>query len=192
MLRRRVSGGRLYHLGNSLQIAARTTSRPTLLPHPLPIPHPGRHPVRQREPKLMREHAHLPAMVSFMSNHVTQHLRPNRPGSSPPVPLKRLDAATTAERFGEHLRASCGALGQSRTSLLRRAVRPVKLSWNLQVRSGQPHPLRPHIVHVRKDRRNRPDPAGRFRSPRNRVKMLEKHLIHPLIRGKDPHRRWAE
>jgi hypothetical protein len=22
--------------------------------------------------------------------------------------------------------------------------------------------------------------------------MLDKHLIHPLIRGEDPHRRWAE
>ena len=34
----------------------------------------------------------------------------------------------TAQRLSEHLRATSGALGQSRTSLLRRAVRAVELS----------------------------------------------------------------
>jgi hypothetical protein len=45
---------------------------------------------------------------------------------------------------------------------------------------------------MRKDRRNRADPAGRFRSPRSRVKMLDKNLVHALIRGKDPDCGWAE
>jgi hypothetical protein len=130
-------------------------------------------------------------MVCFVSNHVAQHLRPNRPSSSPAVPTKRLDAApTTAERFSEHLHTASRTLRQSRTSLLRRAVRAVKLSWNLQVRSGKPDPLRPHIMHVRKDRRNRPHPAGRFGwrfgSPGGRVKMLNKRLVHAIIRGKNP------
>ena len=48
-------------------------------------------------------------------------------------------AATAAERFREHLRAASGALGQSRTGLMRRAVRAVELSGNLQVRSCKPN-----------------------------------------------------
>ena len=76
----------------------------------------------------MREHTHLPAMVGFVRKHVAQHFRANRPGLSPAVSAKLLDAAaTTAERFSEHLRAASGALGQSRTGLLRRAVRAVEL-----------------------------------------------------------------
>src|SRR5437667_397642 len=61
---------------------------------------------------------------------------------------------TTAERFSEHLHAASAALGQSRAGLLRREVRALELSWNLQVRSCQPGPLRADIVHVREDRRN--------------------------------------
>jgi hypothetical protein len=84
----------------------------------------------------MREHTHLPAMVSLLSEHVAKHFRTSRPRPSPPVPAKLLDAATTiAERFGEHFRTASGTLGQSRTGLLWRAVRPVELPWNLQVRS---------------------------------------------------------
>ena len=78
----------------------------------------------------MREHTHLPAMVGFVREHVAQHFQANRPRPSPAVFQKLLDAAfvlrttlTTAERFGEHLGAASGALGQSRTGLLRRAVR---------------------------------------------------------------------
>ena len=81
----------------------------------------------------MREHTHLPAMVGFVRKHVAQHFHANRPRRSPAVSAKLLDAApTTAERFSEHLRAASGALGQSRTGLLRRAVRAVELSWNLR------------------------------------------------------------
>ncbi len=79
----------------------------------------------------MREHTHLPAMVGFVRKHVAQHFHANRPRPSPAVSQKLLDAAfvlTTAERFREHLRAASGALGQSRTGLLRRAVRAVELS----------------------------------------------------------------
>src|SRR5208337_1896435 len=108
----------------------------------------------------MREHTHLPAMVGFVGKHVAQHFHPNRPRPSPAVPAKLLDpATTTAERFREHLRAASGALGQSRTGLLRRAVRAVELGWNLQVRSGKPDPLAADIVHVREDRRNGADLA---------------------------------
>ena len=60
-------------------------------------------------------------------------------------------------------------------------MRAVELPWNLQVRSRQPHPFRAHIVHMRKDRRNGADLARRLRSPRSRIKLLQKHLVHALI-----------
>src|SRR5207302_9583737 len=95
-------------------------------------------------------------------------------------------APRTAERFSEHLRAASGALGQSRTGLLRRAVRAVELAWNLQMRSCQPDPLGADIVHVREDRHNGAGLARRFGSPGIRVKMFNKHLVHAIISGKDP------
>ena len=135
----------------------------------------------------MREHTHLPAMVGFVRKHVAQHFHAHRPRPSPAVSAKLLDtASTTAERFSENLRAASGALGQSRTGLLRRAVRAVELSWNLQVRSCKPDPLTADIVHVREDRRNGAGLAGRFGSPGGRVKMFDKNLVHSIIGGKDP------
>jgi hypothetical protein len=66
-------------------------------------------------------------------------------------------------------------------------VRPVELSRNLQVRSGEPDPLAADIVHVREDRGDGADSvlAGRFRSPGGRVKMFDQNLVHALIGGKD-------
>jgi hypothetical protein len=82
----------------------------------------------------MRQHAHLPAMVGFVRKHIAQHFQSNRPRPSPAVSAELFDAAPAiAERFREHLRAASGALGQSRTGLLRRRVRAVELAWNLQV-----------------------------------------------------------
>jgi hypothetical protein len=134
----------------------------------------------------MREHTHLPAMVSFVSKHVAQHFRANWPRLSPAVSVKLLDAAhITAERFSEHLRAASGALGQSRAGLLWRAVRAVELGWNLQVRSCKPDPLGSDIMHVREDRRNGSDVAGRFGSPGGRVKMFDKNLVDAIIRDKN-------
>src|SRR6266851_10191388 len=171
---------------DSLRSVAGAARRPALFPQLFPIPDPGRHLFWQRESELMREHAHLPAMVRFVRKHVAQHFRANRPGPSPAVSEKLLDAApTTAERFSEHLRAASGAPGQSRAGLLGRAVRAVELSWNLQVRSCKPDPLGADIVHVREDRRNRADLAGRFSSPSGRVKMCDKNLVHPITSGKD-------
>ena len=124
----------------------------------------------------MREHTHLSAMVGFVGKHVAQHFHANRPRPSPAVSQKLLDTAfvlTTAERFSEHLRAASGALGQSRTGLLRRAVRAVELWWNLQVRSCKPDPLGADIVHMREDRRNGAGLAGRFGSPGGRVKIVQ-------------------
>jgi len=136
----------------------------------------------------MREHTHLPSMMGFVSKHVAQHFHTNRPGPSPAVSAKLHNtASTTAERFSNHLRATSGALGQSRAGLLRSAVCAVELSWNFQVRSCKPDPLRAGIVHVREDRRNGASFAfaGRLGSPGARVKMLDKNLVHPIIDGKD-------
>jgi hypothetical protein len=169
-----------------LRIVAGAARRPALFPQLFPIPDPVRHLLRQRESELMREHAHLPAMVGFVRKHVAQHFQANRPRPSPTVSPKLLDAApTTAERFSEHLRAASGALGQSCAGLLRRAVRAVELSWNLEVRSCKPDPLSADIVHVREDRGNGADLAGRFGSPGGRVKMFDKNLVHALIGGED-------
>ena len=138
----------------------------------------------------MREHTHLPAMVGLVSKHVAQHFQANRPGLGPAVSAKRLDAApTTAQRFSKHIRAACGARGQSRTRLLRRAMRALELWWNLQVRSRQPDPLAADIVHVREDRRDGSPAAGRFGCrwfgrPGARVKMFDKNLVDAVIGGK--------
>jgi len=48
----------------------------------------------------MREHADLPAMVSFVGKHVAQHFRANRPRLTPTVPAKPLDPTIAfAQRF---------------------------------------------------------------------------------------------
>jgi hypothetical protein len=144
----------------------------------------------------MGEHTHLAAMVSFVTKHVAQHFRANRPGLSPSVSEEPLDAVftitipiaiaiATAERFREHLRAASGALGQARAGLLRRAVRAVELGWNLQMRSRKPDPLAADIVHVREDGSDGARLARRFDCPGARIKMFDKHLVHALVGGKD-------
>ena len=133
----------------------------------------------------MREHTHLSAMVGFVRKHVAEHFHANRPRRSPAVSEKFLDAASTAEGFREHFGAASGALGQSRTGLPRRAMRAVELLRKLQVRSCKPEPLGADIVHVREDRGNGADLAGRLGGPGGGVKMLDENLVHAIIGGKD-------
>lgn len=140
----------------------------------------------------MREHTYLPAMVGFVSKHVAQHFRANRPRRSPAVSQELFDPPPIAERFSEHLRAASGALGQSCTGLLRRAARAVDLSWDFQVRRCKPDPLASDIVHVREDRRYGADLGGRLGSPGGRVKMFDKNLVHAIVGGKDMERGLAE
>jgi hypothetical protein len=60
----------------------------------------------------MGEHADLTAMVGFVSEHVAEHLRADRPGLGPAVSAKLLDAAIVSVKgFGEHLLAEGGAFG---------------------------------------------------------------------------------
>jgi hypothetical protein len=137
----------------------------------------------------MREHAHLPAVVGFVGKHVAEHLEAHRPGRGQAVSAKLLDAAAIAERFRQHLPAASGAPGQRGAGLFRSAVRTVELLWNHKVRSRKPDPLRADVVHVREDRRNGADFAGRYRrrfcSPGRWIEMLDKELIHAIIGGKD-------
>jgi hypothetical protein len=174
-------------LSDSLTIVAGTAGRLALFPQLFPIPDPVRHLLWQRKSELTREHTHLTAMVSFVRKHVAQHFRANRPRPSPAVSAKFLDAAlTAAERFSEHLRAASGALGQSRASLLRRAMRAMELCWNLQVRSCKPDPLGADIVHMCEDRHNGAGLAGRFGSPSGRIEMSDKNLVYAFVGCKDP------
>jgi hypothetical protein len=57
------------------------------------------------------------------------------------------------------------------------------------MRSSKPDPFAADIVHVRADRRNGADVAGRFGCrfccPGGRVKMFDKSLVHAIIGGKD-------
>src|ERR1700733_6757198 len=109
-----VAGPSISRWNDCLGIITGAGRRPALLPQLFPIPDPGHHFVRQRESELMCEHTYLPAMVSFVSKHVTQHLRAGRPRLRPAVPVKLLSPTlSTAERFSEHLPAASGALGQS-------------------------------------------------------------------------------
>src|SRR5258707_12952280 len=140
----------------------------------------------------MREHTHLPAMVGFVRKHVAEHFRSDLPRRSPAVSTKLVDAATAAQRFRKHLSAASGALGQSRAGLLPRAVRALQQSWNFQVRSCKPHPLRADIVHVREDRRNSSGLAGRLRFPSDRVKMFDNNLVHAIVGRKKPNSGLAE
>jgi hypothetical protein len=191
------SGSERFLKGRFWRDVAGSAGRPALFPKLFPIPDAVRHFAGQWESELMREHAYLPAMVGFVSKHVTEHLRANRPRLSPAVSVKLLDAAPrnsgAAERFGEHLGAASGALGESRTGLLRGAVCAMELGWNLQVRSGKPDPLGADVVHVGEDRCDAADVAGRFGwrfcrqfgSPGVRVKMFDKDLVHAVIGGKD-------
>ena len=134
----------------------------------------------------MREHTYLSAMMGFMRNHVAEHLNSCRPGRRPAISVKLIDAAATAERFRQHLHAACGTLCQSVTGLLRRALGAVELSWKPQVRSREADPLRADIVHVGEDRRNSADLAGRFSSPGFGSQVLDQHLVHAVVGGKDP------
>jgi hypothetical protein len=64
----------------------------------------------------------------------------------------------------------------------------MQLSWNLQVRSGQPDPLGAHVVHVRKNRRNTAQLTRSFGVPRMGIKIFDQHLIHVIVHSENPRR----
>ncbi len=140
----------------------------------------------------MCQQTHLPAMVGFVRKHVAEHFRTDRPRLSPAVSLKLIDAAGTAERLSQHLRATSSALCQSGTSLQRRTVRVIELGWNLQVRSGKPDPLGADVVHMGENGRDRASLTCWFGSPGGWIEMFDQKLVHAIIGGKDLHGGSAE
>ena len=93
---------------------------------------------------------------------------------------------------GPHRRAlrqasprSFGALGQCFPSLARRASRAIELGRNSQVRRRQPDPLRPHVMHVRKDGCNRAHLARRLGFPNGRIKIRDENLVQTIVDGKN-------
>lgn len=168
-----------------LRIRAGSARKPAPFPELFPIPHPGRHLVRQGEPELMREHAHLPAVVSFVGNHVAQHFRSHRPRLGPAISVKFLDASVAAKRLGKHVRTAGSALRQSRTRLLRRAGRAIELPRDLQMWSCKPDPLGTDIVHVGEDCSDGADLARGFGSPGGGLEIFDQELIDAIVSGKD-------
>jgi hypothetical protein len=135
----------------------------------------------------MRQHQYLPAMVSFVGEHVAQHFDANRPRLCPAVSVKLPDAVSVAaERFGEHFPTARGALDQSRAGLTRGALRAIELSRDFERGRGQSDPLGARVVHVREDGRNGADSTVRLGSPGGWIKMLDKHLVHAIVGGEDP------
>src|SRR5882724_5622960 len=60
------------------------------------------------------------------------------------------------------------------------------------MRGGEADPLRANVVHVRENRRDGADFAGRFGAPCGRVEIFDQELVHAFIGGEDPDGGWAE
>src|SRR5437660_9928122 len=81
-----------------------------LLPEFLPAPDPVVGLIRQPEPQLMSQHAHLTAVVRFVHDHRREHGRARGPRREPAVALKLLDAALVRQSFIQHLRGKHSTL----------------------------------------------------------------------------------
>ena len=81
-------------------VYSRAAGKAALLPQLFPVPEAGGDTNWQPVAKLMRKHTHLAAMVSFMSEHVAQHFRADRPRFAPAISTKFLNASARAtQRF---------------------------------------------------------------------------------------------
>ena len=104
---------------------------------------------------------------------------PSRPGETSlcgPHQHPSASASISAQR---------AALSANPARAARRAVHTAELRWKLQVRGGEPDPLRAHIVHVGENRRNGADLACRFGCPDRRIKPFDKKLVHAIVNDKD-------
>ena len=108
----------------------RKESESALLGEVLPDPYSVGGPSGQREPELMREHAHLSAVMGVMRDHVGEHGDARRPWPGPAIAHKTLDAALgSGQSFCQHLGTALGTLGQRRSRLLLGAPAAVKPRW---------------------------------------------------------------
>jgi hypothetical protein len=118
-----------------------------------------------------------------MRHHVTNHLHTGRPSRSPTIAPKLLQLTALHQLQQPH--TSKSTLRQPGPRVLLRTTRPMQLHRHPHLRSIQPHPLHPHIVHMRNDRRNRPHPTHRLRSPGSRIQPCQQQLNHALIHRED-------
>ena len=135
----------------------------------------------------MREHAHLPAMVGFVSKHVAQHFQANRPRPSPAVSAKLLDAAPTPPSASASISAQRAALSANPARACC-GVQCARLSCGGTFRCGAvslTHLARTLCMCVKIAAMVRTLLAGRFGSPGGRVKMFDENLVHAIIGGKD-------
>ena len=165
----------------------RPRTQPSLLPKLLPMPHPRRI-VQHAIAKLMRQHQNLPAMMRLMRKHVSKHRPSSRPGLRPTPPRKFRNPPLRIRRksIRQHPQTLRRTFPMRSRSLLHRAPLRIKRRRTLQMRRRIPEPIKPAIVQMREDRRNRPPIAfftRRLSPPSPRIKVREDHLIHPIIAG---------
>lgn len=136
----------------------------------------------------MREQADLAAMVGLVSQHVAEHLDAGGPGCAPAIAAEFGDAAFVAEGFGQQLDAKSGTVLQCGARLLRSAAIPAELSRDSEMRCVEPDPLGAHVMHVGEDGRDGADLAGGFSVPGGRIEVLDEHLVHAVVGGKEAYR----
>jgi hypothetical protein len=91
------------------------------------------------ETQLMRQHAHLSAVMSIVHDHVGKHGRAGRPGASPPVAPKLLNSPVWSRKsFRQHLRTTQSAEGQGASDLALRAPGPIEFCGQLDMWGGEP------------------------------------------------------
>lgn len=108
-------------------------SRNRIAARPFPSPDSVSSFSRQRESQLVREHADLPPMVSFVRDHVGEHGCVWGPWPRPAVAMKLFDLTLGSKSFSQHLRAESGALRQGFPRLLLSAACAIELRRPLQM-----------------------------------------------------------
>ena len=130
----------------------------------------------------MRKHAHLPAMVRFVGKHVAQHLHASRPRLAQPS-LRNISMRPPPSSASASISAHPAALSANPARTSSR-VACVRFSCRGTFRCGavsRIHFVRTLCMCVKIAAIVRTLPGG-LRSPCRRVQMLQKYLVHALIR----------
>jgi len=124
-----------------------------------------------------------------MCQHICSHGGAGRPFPRPSVAMKLLHPPIH-QRTCQQLATPRAALFQRFLRLLLRASRGLQWNWQLHCRRRQSGPLHPHIMHMRKNRRNRARSAcWHLRAPCCGLQVLQHYLIHALAHRKALHER---
>src|ERR1700678_517386 len=130
----------------------------------------------------MSQHAHLPAVVGFVHDHISKHSRARSPRPGPTIAMKFCVAAPWSESLGQHLRAQRRTRRQGAYDLLLRAAGAIEPGRPLQVRRRQAKPLAANVMNMGKDRGDIASlAAGKLRSPCPRVEILEQELVDAVV-----------